>query len=138
MCTPYIYITQFQIVCLTRTNTLKFTNNFIGKGIQESQDKKILFALKALCIKSLVRSMCRFCCLQMISSPLKRSKLWECEEYQTSLHDSGDMLNCQSHLITFRISLSHGVTGFLPCRCPAYMDRDTEVKHRQYMKTLDK
>jgi len=110
---------------------LKFTNNFIGKGIQESQ-KKILLALKALCIQSLVRSLCRFCCSQMISSSLKKPKLWECEECQNSLHGSGDMLTCKSHFIILRVSLSHGVTGFLPCGCPAYMDRDREVKQTIY------
>jgi len=42
----------------------------------------------------------------------KNSKLWECEEYETSLHGSGDMLTCMSHLIILRISLSQGVTDF--------------------------
>jgi len=50
------------------------------------------------------------------------------------------MLTCKTHLIILRISLSHGITGFLPCGCLAYMDGGREVKHRlySYMKTLDK
>jgi hypothetical protein len=48
------------------------------------------------------------------------------------------MLTWKSHLIILRVSLSHGVTGFHLCGCPAYMDRGREVKNRLDMKTVDK